>query len=188
MVQKNSLIVVGLLVLVVALFGCSKPDTDLVQDVLEVAKQPTEVADHELSYRNEPLMDPSITPAADFGAADPGESKLLTRAFENAPPLIPHNTDGLLPITMDENTCLDCHLPENALDAEATPTPASHLYDIRRNKQLSDLNPANYHCTLCHATQAKVDGLIDNTFEPHFRTSDGADQSNLLDILNDGVK
>jgi nitrate reductase (cytochrome), electron transfer subunit len=183
MLKKNTLAVMAILVLAVAMTGCLKNDKDGAP-----AAGLTEVADTELSYRNEPLMDPSITPADVFDSADAGESKLLGRAFENAPPLIPHSTDDWLPITLSENQCLDCHLPENAADEGATPTPASHLYDIRRGKQLTTLNPANYNCTQCHADQADVDILVENTFEPYFRTDDGEKQSNLLDILNDGVE
>jgi len=183
MLKKNALAVVIILVLVGAMTGCLKNEDKAADDLAL-----TEVADTELSYRNEPLMDPSITPADVFDSADAGDSKLLVRSFENAPPLIPHSTDDWLPITLAENQCLDCHLPENAEDEGATPTPASHLYDIRRGKQLSTLNPANYSCTQCHADQADVDILIENTFEPYFRTSEGEKQSNLLDILNDGIE
>ena len=183
MLKTNTLAAVIILVLIGALFGCSGNSVEVAPE-----PAPADVADTELSYRNEPLMDPSFTPPSPFDAADPGEAKLLARSFENAPPLIPHNTDDLLPITFADNSCLDCHLPENAEDADATPTPASHLYDIRRDTQLTDLNPANFNCTQCHSDQANVEELVANTFEPYFRTSDGAEQSNLLDILNDGVE
>ncbi len=186
MFNTNQMILVGMLVLLVVAVGCSSQNTEVKQEVAPVA--PVSISDDELSYRNEPLMDPSDTPLPVFDAADPGDSALLARAFENSPPLIPHNTDDLLPITIDDNQCLDCHLPENAEDSGATPTPASHLYDMRRNIKWSDLNPANLNCTQCHATQAEVEPLVANTFEPYFRTDDGASQSNLLDILNDGVE
>ena len=54
---------------------------------------------HRIEYRNEPLLEDSGTPPAVFDAPDPGESQLEERSFENAPPVIPHNVDGLLPIT-----------------------------------------------------------------------------------------
>jgi nitrate reductase (cytochrome), electron transfer subunit len=183
--KTNTLLVAGILLLAINLVSCSANNskTEMVDDSVA-----TEVADTELSYRNQPLMDPSFTPAALFESADPGDSKLLARAFENSPPLIPHNTDDLLPITIGDNSCLECHLPENAVDAAATPTPASHLYDIRRDKQLSGLNPANFNCTQCHANLANVDDLVVNTFEPYFRTDEGAEESNFLEILNDGVE
>ena len=186
MLKTNRMILVGMLILLVFAVGCSKQTAPVPQD--EAPAAPVSVTDDELSYRNEPLMDPSDTPVPSFAAADPGDAELMSRAFENSPPLIPHNTDDLLPISIGDNQCLDCHLPENAEDSGATATPASHLYDMRRDVQLTDLNPANFNCTQCHATQAEVDPLIANTFEPYFRTDEGASQSNLLDILNDGVE
>ena len=149
---------------------------------------PVEVADTELSYRHEPLLDDSGTIPVPFDSPDPGESTLKERSFENAPPVIPHNTDDLLPITAAENSCTDCHLPEDAADVGATPVPASHLFDMRNNKQLDSLNPANYNCTLCHATQANTGELVENTFEPYFRAQEAMERSNLLDTLNEGVE
>ncbi len=191
MLKTNRMILVGMLILLVFAVGCSKQTAPVQQEAAPeapAAAAPVLVSDDELSYRNEPLMDPSDTPVPSFEAPDPGDADLMERAFENSPPLIPHTTDGYLPITINDNQCLECHLPENAVDAEATATPASHLYDIRRDVQLKDLNPANFNCTQCHATQAEVAPLVANTFEPYFRTDDGASQSNLLDILNDGVE
>ncbi len=38
-----------------------------------------------------------------------GTSTKIKRAFENAPPMIPHDTEGMLPITIDNNQCTWCH-------------------------------------------------------------------------------
>ncbi len=149
---------------------------------------PVPVADDDLSYRNEPLLTEIGTPAYAFDAPDPGDSELGERAFENSPPVIPHNVDGLLPITGDENACADCHLPEAAADVGATPMPASHLYDLRRDTELNELAGANYNCMLCHAPQANTGELVENTFSPYYRAREQKERSNLLDILNDGVK
>ncbi len=149
---------------------------------------PAEVSDDELSYRNVPLTADGGTPAVSFDAAEPGDSELAPRAFENAPPMIPHTVDGLLPITRDDNQCAGCHTPENAADVGATSVPASHLYDMRNDRQLTDLNPANYNCTLCHAPQANTDALVANSFEPFYRALERRNSSNLLDTLNEGVK
>ena len=146
------------------------------------------VADHELSYRNEPLAADSGAPGGTVTAADPGDSEPAERSFENAPPVIPHNVDGLFPITLDENACIDCHGPENAADAEAPAVPASHTYDIRRDRQLADVNPANYACNLCHAPQAEVAELVGNAFAPFFRSDEARRNSNLLKILDEGVE
>jgi cytochrome c-type protein NapB len=180
-----------LLIALALLAGCSgydKPVEEAPPPPPAPPAPPAEVADDDLSYRNEPLLDDSGTPAASFDAPDPGDATLETRSFENAPPVIPHNVDDLLPITASENSCTDCHLPEDAADLGATPVPASHFYDIRRDKQLDSLSPANYNCTLCHAPQANAVDLVENTFEPYYRAQEQKEKSNLLDTLNEGVE
>jgi len=169
-----------LMLALITLVGCYEKETPGPGDPA--------IADDDLSYRNEPLIADSGAPAVEFKGGEPGDNQLLARSFENAPPLIPHSLDDLLPITSDENQCLECHAPENAEDSEATPTPASHLYDIRRDVKLPAVNPANYNCDLCHVEQADTGELIDNLFEPHFRQGQLEKESNLLDILNEGVK
>jgi len=170
------------LTLFFVLTGCSS-DQVVVNDAPSAG-----VSGDDLSYRNEPLLVEKGAPKAVFDAPDPGDSELIERSFENAPPVIPHNVDDLLPITIDENACLECHLPEEAADMGATSVPASHFYDIRRDTQLEDLAGANYHCTQCHAPQANLTDLVENTFSPYYRAKEQKERSNLLEILNEGVK
>ena len=120
----------------------------------------------------------------------PGAASKIERSFENAPPLIPHSLEGLVPITKDNNMCVTCHMPEFAKDSGATPIPASHLYDIRNKKDLAGkLDDERYNCTTCHVEQQNgVTQLVGNKFKPDFRDKNGSHKSNLLDVLNDGVK
>lgn len=182
---KSTVILVAVALLAAGcavLVGCSAKETQVA------AAPPSPVVDDDLSYRNEPLLANSGAPGAAVTAGEPGDNVVATRSFENAPPVIPHGVDDLLPITTDENLCLDCHDPETAEDAEARSVPASHLYDIRRGTDLGSVNPANYACTLCHAPQADVESLVDNTFEPFYRTEESKTSSSLLEILNEGVQ
>jgi cytochrome c-type protein NapB len=68
---------------------------------------------------------------ADYSRPAPGTATRFERAFVNAPPMIPHSVDGLLPITQDNNQCLGCHMPEVAKGVGATPIPASHFTNYR---------------------------------------------------------
>ncbi|MDD3462320.1 MAG: nitrate reductase cytochrome c-type subunit [Sulfurospirillaceae bacterium] len=117
-----------------------------------------------------------------------GESKVYQRAFENAPPMISHDVEGMLPITKANNSCLGCHSPEIAAAVKATPVPASHMYDLRNMKALKTVSPSRYNCSQCHAPQSNNAPLVENTFQPEFRSADGAAKTNLLDVLNDGVR
>lgn len=149
-----------------------------------------------------------------YGKVAAGESKVIARAFENAPPMIPHDVEGMLPITRDNNSCLACHDPMVAEAVKATPTPKSHMASFRplttldANGQIvkegkvvdntADIKTAmhkrdgvsmeRFNCSACHAPQSNNEPLVKNEFAPEFRSANGKSQSNLLDTLNEGVK
>ena len=68
---------------------------------------------------------------ADFSRPAPGQSTKFERAYVNAPPMIPHSVEGLLPIKQGNNQCLGCHMPESAKAMGATPIPVSHFTNYR---------------------------------------------------------
>lgn len=154
-----------------------------------------------------------VADTTDYTQPAPGESKVYERAFENAPPMISHDVEGMLPITMSNNSCLGCHDPAVAAAVNATAVPASHLASFRPKTQmvgsniLKDGKAVNntadvlttmhkqetvsherYNCSLCHAPQSNNEPLVENEFQPEFRTANGSKQSNLIDTLNEGVQ
>jgi len=74
----------------------------------------------------------------DYSRPAPGQSTRFERAYVNAPPMIPHSVDGLLPIKQDNNQCIGCHMPESAKAMGATPIPASHFTNYRPKTELKD--------------------------------------------------
>lgn len=153
--------------------------------------QQDSVSDTQIGLRKVALNDELelSLPEFEFSKQAAGESQNIERAFENAPPLIPHDIEGLLPITKDMNACIDCHMPEVAKDAGATSIPRSHLVDLRTGKDLNgELNRARFNCTQCHVPQANAKPLVENSFTPVFRVQKNKNSSNLLDVLNEGVK
>ena len=70
---------------------------------------------------------------ADYSRPAPGAATKFERAYVNAPPMIPHSVDGLLPITKNNNQCLGCHMPDKAksMGIGATPIPPSHMTNYR---------------------------------------------------------
>jgi len=148
-----------------------------------------------------------------YGKAAAGSSKLFERAFENAPPMIPHDVEGMLPIKIGSNACTGCHMPEVAPSMKATPIPASHFASFRPSTaigsdgritkegkgvdntsdlktvahKLDKLSGARFNCSLCHAPQSTQAPLVGNTFTPDF-SANGAKSSNLIDTINEGVK
>jgi len=125
----------------------------------------------------------------EYGAAEPGKSKPLGRAFENSPPLIPHDLTGMLPIAETNNACLNCHMPQQATALGATPMPRSHFFDMDTGKDLKGvLDGKRYPCMQCHVPQVNIPEAIKNTFKADFRSNKSKTSSNLLDTLNEGVK
>ncbi|EJK3601909.1 nitrate reductase cytochrome c-type subunit [Campylobacter jejuni] len=126
---------------------------------------------------------------ANFTTLQPGESTRFERSYENAPPLIPHAIEDLLPITKDNNMCLSCHDKAIAADASATPLPASHYYDFRHNKTTGDMiSDSRFNCTQCHVPQSDAKPLVGNSFKPEFKNEQLKSRSNLIDVINEGVK
>ena len=76
-----------------------------------------------------------------------GESKKIDRAFENAPPMIPHSIDGMLPITINNNSCTSCHEPAIAESMGATPIPKSHFTDFRPKTGIAKNGKIEKLCT-----------------------------------------
>ena len=143
------------------------------------------------TLRGSEVADENVTLAdINWTSPMPGESTRYDRSFENAPPLIPHDVSDLIPITKDNNMCVSCHMPEVAESVGATPIPKSHLYSIRFNKDKGgELSQDRYNCTTCHVPQANVKPRVKNNFKPDFsRQKDSQHRSNLLDVLNEGVR
>ncbi|HIP51819.1 MAG TPA: nitrate reductase cytochrome c-type subunit; periplasmic nitrate reductase electron transfer subunit [Campylobacterales bacterium] len=155
---------------------------------------------------------------ADYDRPAPGASTNFERAFRDAPPMIPHSVEGLLPITKMNNQCLGCHLPEVASAVGSTPIPATHFTNYRPEtvlkdnkvlkegkevgkelKNVSDIKIAKakktdtlyqgrFNCTQCHAPQSKMKTAVANTFRPDFGSDKDKAHSSLLDHMNEGIE
>lgn len=102
----------------------------------------------------------------EYRQADPYSGGVLPRAYNGAPPQVPHSLDGLVPITRDTNACVSCHqqpaqVGKKKVKGEPTALPATHYADVRNNA----LNMKRYNCTQCHTPQADVSNLVGNTFK-----------------------
>lgn len=106
-----------------------------------------------------------------YDKTPPGESKVLPRAYLNAPPQVSHDVADFLPITAQTNMCVACHnqpamwgkkLKKN----DPTPIPPSHYTDLRNapGKVTENLINARYNCNQCHVPQTNAPALVENTF------------------------
>jgi len=144
-----------------------------------------------------------------YGSDAPGTSKRLERAFQDAPPMIPHSVEGLLPIKRDNNQCISCHMPESAAAVGATPIPKSHFTNFRPkhkfdgkefskvidnyknevaiSKASDKLSMARFNCSQCHAPQSRGDLVVSNTFEGGFSEKNGKTTSTWYDHMTDDL-
>ncbi len=149
----------------------------------------------------------------EYATNTPGSGVKYERAFDNAPPMIPHDTEGMLPITREDNQCIACHSPEVAESMGATPIPKSHFASFRPKSELDkegnliqdgkqvagtndiktvvhkldELHKGRFNCSACHAPQNVGDPLVKNNFNPDYQSDTMKNRSNLLDTLNTGV-
>jgi cytochrome c-type protein NapB len=131
-------------------------------------------ADEQMSADEMGLSKTSVftvpTPEAPTYPTDlPGTAETLPRAYPSAPPQVPHEVKSLLPITRDNNACLQCHnrpylIGQKIPQSQPTPIPKSHYKEIDPGQTTGEVSGARFVCTQCHAPQAEVKPLVANTF------------------------
>ncbi|NPA32933.1 MAG: nitrate reductase cytochrome c-type subunit; periplasmic nitrate reductase electron transfer subunit [Aquificae bacterium] len=151
------------------------------------------IAPEEMGIRRAPLEEEILNPPKfEYSKTPPGQSKRFKRAYENAPPQIPHSIEGMFPITLKNNPCLGCHMPDVAKQVGATPIPPSHFIDFYhlpkgQAPKLTDIDKARWNCLLCHRPQANVQPVVKNLFKPEYRTPEAQEKSRLHEVLFEGV-
>jgi len=91
-----------------------------------------------------------------YTTAEPGETTVLERPYEIAPPLVPHSVADLV-IDRATNECLDCHMDGDELDEGhvATKVPSSHFVNEYSGfKSTGNVAGNRYYCLQCHVPQA----------------------------------
>ncbi|PAF44434.1 nitrate reductase [Helicobacter sp. 11S02596-1] len=149
------------------------------------------IKDESLGLRKVSVQDEKNIRLGDYQYSNSaaGESQKIERSYENAPPMIPHDTEGMLDISKDSNMCLSCHSPDVAESVGAPSVPKSHTYDLRNHQAHKDgIDPSRYNCTQCHVPQANAKPLVNNAFQPDFTNQNAKVKSNLMDVINEGVK
>lgn len=196
--MKNKILIS--LVAIIGIIGCATATKSYNEE--EIGLRKSNLYEEKIALKDK----------VEFSKLSPGESKLIKRSFENAPPLIPHSVEGLLPITRDYNSCLGCHAPEIAPAVKAVPVPKTHLAsyrpvigfanglltkdgkkyentaDVRAKAHAREgVSSDRFNCSQCHVPQTENEPLVKNEFNPEFRDKNGNSKSNLVDILDEGV-
>lgn len=139
-----------------------------------------------------------------YGTSAPMSGYKIDRAYQNAPPMIPHDIEGLLEITPDNNACIGCHEAAVAPTMNATPIPPSHYTNFRPKvklegdnfikgsdnmknetsvKRMETISSARFNCTACHAPQSTGELAVENTFKPVYTRKDGKSHSTWNEVM-----
>ncbi len=189
-----SMLTIGLATAALLFVGCSESATPEAKGVSQAA--PT-ISEDSLGLRKTTLYNEDVNPAkTTYSTSTAGSGHKFERAFQDAPPMIPHDTTGMLPITIKDNQCIACHDPMVAASMGATPYPVSHMTNFRPRsvaqsgmntssdklsnisiKKESKLVGARFNCSQCHAPQSTGDLAVANNFKADFTSKDGASKS-----------
>jgi cytochrome c-type protein NapB len=146
-------------------------------------------------FRSTDLLALSEQGLPEYPDTPAGEAGSLGRDFPDAPPQIPHTTEDMYPITLDDNECLECHLPENASKGDV-PVPESHfkapvmgkggpddamVWVVKDYQKSDELVGARYNCSMCHTPQAGNVDTPSSTFLSMQKSKDGKKQEKAKD-------
>jgi cytochrome c-type protein NapB len=163
--MSTALLLAGALLLVAACAGV--PDEEPKQEA-------------GLAFRDAAIESVSEQELATYPEVDAGDAEKLSRTFPDAPPLIPHTTEDMLPITLEDNECLECHDPENAISPGDVPLPKTHFrhpvlgegaddnpmaWVVTGYETRDEINGARYGCMMCHGVRSGNARVIQSTFE-----------------------
>ncbi len=192
--------------------GCGETPAPKAQEVVPKAETKAYGGLHltqekDLGYRQASLYNEKEdgVKSSTYNTTAPGESQRIQRAFQDAPPMIPHDTDGMLEITRENNQCLQCHTPEVAESMGATPIPKSHFLNMRPTHKIVDgrvtseidvlknqvhievtkeVDAGRFNCVQCHAPQSDAALITENRFQPVYLNDDGAFRSHWSDRVD----
>lgn len=131
------------------------------------AVQDQAIPDDDLGLSKASVYDTPEPAVFNYGEKDAGTvGKRVARSYNTAPPMIPHTTKDMVPITRESNLCKDCHAQADLIGQKVgagmpVPTPVSHYADVKKG----ELNMGRWTCTQCHSPQADVKLLVESVFD-----------------------
>ncbi len=181
----------------------------LAASILMAANTKT-IDDDSIGLRKVELLseDKAAPSETKYGTSAPMSGYKIERAYQNAPPMIPHDVEGLMEITPDNNACIGCHEAAVAPSMNATPIPKSHYINFRPKhklegdnfvkttddmknevsiKPIDTISSARFNCTACHAPQSTGELAVENTFKPTFTRKDGKSHSTWNEVMTDDL-
>ena len=125
-------------------------------------------SDRDLGLSKTSVLEVATPPTETKNVSDPGDRATMPTDFPEQPPQVPHGIVDWLPITFDENQCIDCHAVDEKLEGEPTPIPPSHYVDLRNAPDTvrDEVAGARYNCVACHTAPGANAPLDGNSFLP----------------------
>ena len=178
--------------------------------ILFAASAPKTVTEDSLGLRKVDIYseDKATPDETKYGTSQPMSGYKIERAYQNAPPMIPHDVEALLTITPDNNACVGCHDAAVAESMGATAIPKSHYINFRPKHKLEGdnfvkstddmknevsikpievISNARFNCTACHAPQSTGGLAVENTFKANYTRKDGKTHSTWNEVLTDDL-
>ena len=182
----------------------------LAASILFAANTTKVIDDDSIGLRKVDLLseDKTTPDETKYGTSQPMSGYKIERAYQNAPPMIPHDVEGMLDITPNNNMCIGCHDVAVAESMTATPIPKSHYIDFRPQhklegdtftkttddmknevsiKPIETISHSRFNCTACHAPQSTGGLAVENTFKANFTRKDGSSKSTWNEVLTDDL-
>jgi cytochrome c-type protein NapB len=105
----------------------------------------------------------------DYPTTEAGKSDRIAKSYHTAPPMVPHTVEEYLPITMENNECLECHDKPKLIDrkyikGKKLAMPESHYGGFGGTGDKDEVSGARYTCVQCHASVSDAQPLVENTF------------------------
>lgn len=150
-----------------ALGACAAPRTSA--PAAPPARSSPPVKDRDLGLSRTSVFEVPAPPAWKAEGSSPGEKPAPPRLSTQIPPVVPHGVADLLPITREQNACVDCHQHGGPKVAgEPTPLPASHYVDQRNapDKAGEKVAGTRWICTACHVARTDAPPAVGSTYRP----------------------
>jgi cytochrome c-type protein NapB len=128
--------------------------------------QPMGTPDAQIGLAKGSIFDVLVPDPVNPETSDPGDKRSAAPEFDGSPPRVPHAIDDYLPVTREDNLCVDCHGIAAAEVGDPTPIPASHYIDLRRapDRVGETLAGARWVCLSCHVAPTDTKPLVRNLF------------------------
>jgi nitrate reductase (cytochrome), electron transfer subunit len=94
-----------------------------------------------------------------------GQPHLIERTFVGQPPLVPHTIEKYVPLTAEENACLECHITTELRGQKVPRIGESHFSKtIKKRDGSPAVEMSRFQCDTCHVPQVDAKPLVDSKF------------------------